>query len=88
MLGFSLQKIMVLAAILGAVWWGYKWISRLEQVRDARDRLKKTNLKKTKTAEAHKRSAEQVEEMVECPACHTYQVLGRENICANCGETL
>lgn len=83
MFGFSLQKIMVLAAILGAVWWGYKWISRLEQVRDAKDRLKKT-----KTAKAPKRSAEQVEEMVECPACHTYQVLGRENICANCGETL
>ena len=83
MFGFSLQKIMVLAAILGAVWWGYKWISRLEQIRDAKDRLKKK-----RTADAPRRRAEKVEEMVECPACHTYQVLGRENICANCGEPL
>ena len=33
MLGFSLSKLMVLAAILGAVWYGFKLIGRLDEAR-------------------------------------------------------
>jgi hypothetical protein len=33
MLGFSLSKLMVLAAILGAVWYGFKLIGRLDAAR-------------------------------------------------------
>ena len=84
MLGFSLSKLLVLAAILGAVWWGYKWISRFEQVREAKERLKQ----KSKAAAGARARAGRVEEMVECPACKTYQVMGPEKICSNCGHPL
>ena len=35
MLGFSLQKIMVLVGIIGAVWYGYKLVGRMKAARDA-----------------------------------------------------
>lgn len=35
MLGFSIQKLLVLAAVIGAVWYGFKFIGRMQQVRDA-----------------------------------------------------
>ncbi len=33
MFGFSLSKIITLVAILGAVWYGFKLINRLDQAR-------------------------------------------------------
>ena len=33
MFGFSIQKLLVLAAIIGAVWYGFKFLSRLDQAR-------------------------------------------------------
>lgn len=33
MLGFSLSKLLVLATILGAVWYGFRLIGRLDQAR-------------------------------------------------------
>jgi hypothetical protein len=35
MLGFSIQKLLVLAAIIAAVWYGFKFLGRMQQVRDA-----------------------------------------------------
>jgi len=35
MFGFSIQKLLVLAAIIGAVWYAFKFIGRMQQVRDA-----------------------------------------------------
>jgi hypothetical protein len=35
MLGFSIQKLLVLAAVIGAVWYAFKFVGRLQQARDA-----------------------------------------------------
>ena len=35
MFGFSLQKLLVLAAIVAAVWYGFQWLSRLDRQRKA-----------------------------------------------------
>jgi uncharacterized protein len=35
MLGFSIQKLLVLAGIIGAVWYGFKLVGRMQQARDA-----------------------------------------------------
>ena len=35
MLGYSIQKLLVLAAVIGAVWYGFKFVGRLQQARDA-----------------------------------------------------
>ncbi len=78
MLGFSIQKLLVLVAILGAVWWGFKWVSRLDRMRKAED--------KSKAGRAG--GTPRVEEMVECPGCKTYQVPKPDNSCSNCGRLL
>lgn len=36
MLGLSLQKLLVLALIVAAIWYGFKWLSRLDRERKAR----------------------------------------------------
>ena len=33
MFGFSIQKLLVLASIIGAVWYGFKLVGRLDQAR-------------------------------------------------------
>ena len=35
MFGFSIQKLLVLASIIGAVWYGFKLVGRLDQNRRA-----------------------------------------------------
>ena len=35
MLGFSIQKLLVLAAVIAAVWFAFKFVGRLQQARDA-----------------------------------------------------
>lgn len=36
MLGFSLGKLLVLLGIVLAVWYGYRWLSRVRQIREQR----------------------------------------------------
>ena len=36
----SIGKLMVLAAILGAVWYGFKMIGRMQQARDEQEKQK------------------------------------------------
>ncbi len=79
MLGFSIQKLLVLVAIIGAVWWGFKWISRLDRMRKAEHKSKAGKVGG---------GTPRVEEMVECPGCKTYQVPKPDNSCSNCGRLL
>ncbi len=38
MLGFSLSKLLVLAALIAAVWYGFRWIQRLQQLQRSAER--------------------------------------------------
>lgn len=86
MFGFSLQKLLVLAAVIGAVWYGFKWISRLQQVRDAQDGTKPKKRRWPGTARRAKEEPPQkaAEDMTECPVCGTF-VAARG--AAACGRT-
>lgn len=72
MFGFpSLQKLLLLAAIIAAVWYGFKFIGRMQAARDAqagRPARKPSwpgmRKKETKSSEA--------EDMVQCPVCQAY----------------
>ncbi len=86
MFGFSLQKLLVLAAVVAAVWYGFKWVSRLQQARDAaaggppkKSRWPGAAWRKAKTAPPQ----DAAEDMTECPVCRTY-VSARGP--ANCGR--
>ena len=83
MFGFSLYKLLVLAAILGAVWYGFKFIGRLDQ---RRKRALKTRREGANGETAGGETAGGVaraEEMVQCPVCQAY-VAARG--AGNCGR--
>ena len=41
MLGFSLQKLLVLALLVGAVWYGFKFFGRLDESRKRVEKMAK-----------------------------------------------
>lgn len=62
MFGFSLGKILLLAAVVAAVWYGYRWWQRVQKVtRDEEAILARERAR-----------APSGEDMVKCPACDTY----------------
>jgi hypothetical protein len=75
MLGFSFTKIIVLAAIVAAVWYGFKFVSRLEQRR-------KEELAESRKAEPA--DMKDVGEMIKCPKCDAFVAA---NGAMNCGRS-
>jgi hypothetical protein len=70
MFGFSLFKLIVLAAIIAVVWYGFKYYSRIEAVRASEERLKGARRR------AKHPEVEDAETMVQCPVCKVYQPAG------------
>ena len=74
MFGFGIGKIIVLAAIIAAVWYGYRFVNRLDQNR--KREAEKSKLEKTET----------INKMVKCPSCGTYAVDSGAARCGVCGS--
>ena len=86
MFGFSIQKLLVLAAIIGAVWYAFKFVGRLQQARDAEAKggAKPGGGAKRGTFGDQLRdwvggkggsgagSAGETEDLVQCPKCGAY----------------
>ncbi len=72
MFGFSVSKLMVLAGIVAAVWYGFKFVGRLEQARKDAAKTAKTTASGGATASAKSATSRDVEEMVSCPVCGDY----------------
>jgi len=87
MFGFSLQKLLLLAAIIAAVWYGFKFVARLQDARDADAGKSRRPPRRAAGARTAKRAggdaAEDVEDMVQCPVCDAY-VPARS--ASNCGR--
>lgn len=66
----SIGKLMVLAAILGAVWYGFKMVGRMQQSRDAQNRQKKAE--SNGSSKPVKDQGDGALDMVQCPACKAY----------------
>jgi uncharacterized protein len=64
MFGFSLPKLLVLIVILLAVWYGFKWVARLNQVREA-------SKKERRRLDAGTPGPD-TEDMVKCARCDTF----------------
>lgn len=66
MLGFSLTKLLLTAFIIAAVWYGYRWLGRL-------DKARRRELGKSGAAEGHGAGpVERAEETEQCQVCGTY----------------
>jgi uncharacterized protein len=71
MFGLGFGKLLLLVLVVVAVWYGFKFVGRL-------DRQRKGNL-----AARKRKSGEAVERMDQCRVCGTYVVAGQA---ANCGR--
>ena len=87
----SIQKLLLLAAILAAVWYGFKLIGRLSDQRKAERRLREQEAARAPSAAPERGRPRQAaggaeartEEMEPCPACGAYVASGRAR---NCGR--
>ena len=78
MFGFSIQKLLFTVAAIAAVWYGFKWLGRMKEVRerDARERLRRKagtgGGGGTGSTGAGGSVSGAAEEMVECPTCGAF----------------
>ncbi|MFQ5783778.1 MAG: hypothetical protein ACE5H8_03005 [Alphaproteobacteria bacterium] len=72
MLGFSLQKIIVLAVVIAAVWYGFKFVGRLDESRKKTVREALRAARGRASGRAAKPRAEAAEDMVRCEACDAF----------------
>ena len=66
MFGFSLPKLLVLALIIGVIWYGFKWATQLDRSR--RKAVKDEAKPKAPDAAA----PDGAEDMVKCSVCGTF----------------
>ena len=67
MFGLSLPKLLVLGLIVAAIWYGFKWLGRL-------DRERKARLRASREGRAPANGGGQ--DLVECALCGTYVTAG------------
>jgi uncharacterized protein len=66
MFGFSFAKLLLTAAVIAAVWYGFKWISRLDQQR------KREVGRDSGTDNGGEKAVDGPEDMVACGVCGVY----------------
>lgn len=76
MFGFGLTKLLVLAAIIAAVWYGFKFVGRLGEVR-----RRGADRERPQRRPAGDDSAAEIEDTVQCPVCGAYVVARSANPC-------
>ncbi|MFQ5764385.1 MAG: hypothetical protein ACE5GT_05610 [Rhodospirillales bacterium] len=79
MFGFSITKLLFTVAVIALVWYGFKWVGRMQVKRehDARERLRREA-----AGPAHP-GAGDAEEMVRCAACGAFVAASGAK---NCGR--
>lgn len=75
MFGFGFGKLIVLAAVVAAVWYGFKLVTRLDQERKRRHTLR----------EKQRQGTESVGKMEKCAVCGTYVVAATAGDCGRDG---
>ncbi len=86
MFGFSLSKLLVLAAIAGAVWYGFKWISRQQKARGLNRKSQGGMSRRAaggREEGGSKPAQTATQDMVQCPACQAYVAARAAD---NCGR--
>ncbi len=71
MFGFSLQKLLVLLMVVGAVWYGFRFVTRLQQARDSEGKSR-ARVKGGKPPASEPSASAEVQDMVRCPTCDAF----------------
>lgn len=87
MFGFSLQKLLVLAAIVAAVWYGFRFLGQVQAARKAEERAqaRRPGWRERMTGRAKKTPAAEAEDMVVCPVCQAYVSARNPSNCGRAG---
>lgn len=95
MFGFTIQKLLVLASIIGAVWYGFKLVGRMDQARRAGEQAGSGAGRERGFADGVRRWASRMqrgsqpggggetEDMVKCSVCGAYVA---ERSVSSCGR--
>lgn len=75
MFGFSIQKLIFTVAIILIVWYGFKFLGRIDKQRKAR-----LKAERRQTA-AKPQPKDNTEDMTACPTCGTYVSLADARSC-------
>ena len=80
MFGFGLQKILLLALVVGAVWYGFKFFGRLDA---SKDRLAKTARKVADKVAGGgaEPAAAAAQDMERCETCGDFVAVGSAKSC-------
>jgi membrane protein implicated in regulation of membrane protease activity len=80
MLGLSIQKILFTAAVIAIVWYGWRWLGRVQA------RRRQSAAGQARRAAARKNGGEiEAEEMIRCPVCGDYVSAHRAVDCGRPG---
>lgn len=82
MFGLSFGKFLILVAVVLAVWYGFRYLSRLDQIRQKRARPVDREAEPPRT-EARTATQIPTEDLIKCPVCATY-VPARRTV--SCGQ--
>ncbi|MGF1628751.1 MAG: hypothetical protein ACFCUT_04720 [Kiloniellaceae bacterium] len=83
----SLQKLIVLAVVVAVVWYGFKFLGRLQAARKAEAKLREAEgtrpARKSsgQAAKSAKSGNGEVEDLVPCPSCGAYVRAGSTCSC-------
>ena len=83
MFGFSIQKLILLAAVVAAVWYGFKFLGRLQETRKAEAKLREGKESKPARKTEGSKADGEVEDLVQCPSCGAYVRAGST---CSCGQ--
>jgi hypothetical protein len=75
---FSISKILVLGAVVLAVWYGFKWLGNRERMQK---QAAKQRSRKGPDQSAASSSGPTIEDMVQCPDCGAYVPDDGRHIC-------
>ncbi len=81
----SIQKLIVLGLVIAVVWYGFKFLGRLQQTRKAEAKLRKAEARAgKKMADAKSAAArEEIADLVPCPGCGAYVEPGSRCDCGH-----
>jgi hypothetical protein len=82
MFGFSLTKILFTVAAIAVIWYGFKWVGRMQ---DQRERAADRRAKSARAKDSSDAPADAIEDMVACATCGDFvpakgaRACGRDN---------
>lgn len=76
MFGFGITKLLVLVAIVAAVWYGFKFVGRLDEAR-----RRQAGREQSHRRAARSEKAPEIEDTVQCPVCGAYVVARSASPC-------